>query len=353
MLWDVVHPDADPDQDLAEGTTFDVAGTALLALHTPGHSPGSTCLYAPELDTVFTGDTLFCGGPGATGRSYSDKPTILDSIRERLLTLPGDTVVQHRARRRHGRRRRGRQHPLTWMHPGPASGRPAGATTTGTASSTRPARRPGTGSPTTSREFDTVELNASFYRWPRTRPSPAGGRLPDGLRLAVKAPRGLTHAKRLLHQEVWIGRIAAAWHALGDRAACCWSSSPPTSARRRPAGVVPGRLPPWIRVAVEFRHASWHDDAVFGLLERHGAAYCVMSGAGLPCVLRATAPFVYVRWHGPDHEHLYAGSYSDDDLDWWADRIREWRGTDVFGYFNNDGEGHAVRNARRLRELLG
>ena len=61
-------------------------------------------------------------------------------------------------------------------------------------------------------------------------------------------------------------------------------------------------LPGWIRVCVEFRHPSWDDDAVYALLERHGAAYCIMSGAGLPCVLRATAPFVYVRLHGPDHE---------------------------------------------------
>jgi glyoxylase-like metal-dependent hydrolase (beta-lactamase superfamily II) len=102
MLWDVVYGDggragggpAVPDHALAEGVTFDVAGTTLTALHTPGHSPGSTCLYAPDLGTVFTGDTLFCGGPGATGRSYSDKPTILESIRARLLTLPGATVVR-------------------------------------------------------------------------------------------------------------------------------------------------------------------------------------------------------------------------------------------------------------------
>jgi glyoxylase-like metal-dependent hydrolase (beta-lactamase superfamily II) len=94
MLWDAVHPDSVPDRALAEGVTFDVAGTTLTALHTPGHSPGSTCLYAPGLGTVFTGDTLFCGGPGATGRSYSDKPTILESIRARLLPLPGDTVVR-------------------------------------------------------------------------------------------------------------------------------------------------------------------------------------------------------------------------------------------------------------------
>jgi uncharacterized protein YecE (DUF72 family) len=116
-----------------------------------------------------------------------------------------------------------------------------------------------------------------------------------------------------------------------------------------------GLLPDWMRVAVEFRHPSWLDDGVFALLERHGAAYCVMSGARLPCVLRATAPFVYVRMHGPDPEHLYAGSYSDADLGWWADRVGEWAaaGQDVYVYFNNDGYGHAVRNAERLRALTG
>jgi len=94
MLWEVVHPGTTPDHDLTDGTRFTVAGTTLIALHTPGHSPGSTCLHAPELGTVFTGDTLFCGGPGATGRSYSDHPTIVRSIRERLFALPGDTVVR-------------------------------------------------------------------------------------------------------------------------------------------------------------------------------------------------------------------------------------------------------------------
>ena len=98
MLWDMVYgqsrPAADPDRDLTEGTTFRIAGSSLLALHTPGHSPGSTCLHSADLNTVFTGDTLFCGGPGATGRSFSDKPTILTSIRSKLLTLHGDTVVR-------------------------------------------------------------------------------------------------------------------------------------------------------------------------------------------------------------------------------------------------------------------
>ena len=80
-----------------------------------------------------------------------------------------------------------------------------------------------------------------------------------------------------------------------------------------------------------------------------------MSGAQLPCVLRATAPFVYVRMHGPDATSLYAGSYPDADLRWWADRVGEWAasGRDVYVYFNNDGYGHAVRNAETLRALTG
>ncbi|WP_199583993.1 MBL fold metallo-hydrolase [Blastococcus sp. TF02A-30] len=94
MLWDMTHPGTAPDRDLAAGVEFRVAGTTLVALHTPGHSPGSTCLHAPDLTTVFTGDTLFCGGPGATGRSFSDHPTILNSIRSQLFSLHGDTVVK-------------------------------------------------------------------------------------------------------------------------------------------------------------------------------------------------------------------------------------------------------------------
>ncbi|MBB3084528.1 MBL fold metallo-hydrolase [Geodermatophilus sabuli] len=94
MLWRSVHPEALPDQPVGHCTPFYVAGTFLLSMHTPGHSPGSTSLYARDLNTVFTGDTLFCGGPGATGRSYSDQPTILHSIRSCLLTLPEDTVVR-------------------------------------------------------------------------------------------------------------------------------------------------------------------------------------------------------------------------------------------------------------------
>lgn len=205
--------------------------------------------------------------------------------------------------------------------------------------------------------FSTVELNASFYRWPRdTSFASWRRRLPDGFALSVKAPRGLTHGKKLYGPEVWIERISRCWHELGDKRAVLLVQLPPDLARddARLDHFLTA-LPEWIRVSVEFRHPSWDHTDVYGLLERHNAAYCVMSGANLPCILRATAPFVYIRLHGPDHQHLYGGSYSEDDLRWWADRIREWRGAgkDVYAYFNNDGGGNAVRNADTLQWLLG
>ncbi|KZS57575.1 MBL fold metallo-hydrolase [Mycobacterium ostraviense] len=92
VLWRMTHPDA-AFRAVDDEETLRVAGTELRALHTPGHSPGSVCWYAPELGVVFSGDTLFSGGPGATGRSFSDFPTILRSISQRLGALPGDTVV--------------------------------------------------------------------------------------------------------------------------------------------------------------------------------------------------------------------------------------------------------------------
>ncbi|MDA3625331.1 MBL fold metallo-hydrolase [Saccharopolyspora oryzae] len=94
VLWNLTHPDREPDGELADGQVVEVGGIGLRVLHTPGHAPGAVCLYSPELGVVFTGDTLFAGGPGATGRSYSDFGTITESIRDRLLPLPEDTEVR-------------------------------------------------------------------------------------------------------------------------------------------------------------------------------------------------------------------------------------------------------------------
>jgi len=93
VLWALTHPRRQPDGALHDGMVLEVAGTRVHVLHTPGHAPGAVCFSVPDLGVVFSGDTLFSGGPGATGRSYSAYPTILDSIRTRLFALPPETVV--------------------------------------------------------------------------------------------------------------------------------------------------------------------------------------------------------------------------------------------------------------------
>lgn len=93
MLWDAVWPADSPDRALEAGSTLNVGGHEISVLHTPGHSPGCCSFHDADAGVVFSGDTLFCGGPGATGRSYSDEPTILRSIRDSLLALPDQTIV--------------------------------------------------------------------------------------------------------------------------------------------------------------------------------------------------------------------------------------------------------------------
>jgi glyoxylase-like metal-dependent hydrolase (beta-lactamase superfamily II) len=93
VLWDTVYPDRPPDVSLSDGSSISGAGISLQVLHTPGHSPGGVCLLLESEGIVFGGDTLFKGGPGATGRSYSDFSTIISSIRDRLLPLPPATIV--------------------------------------------------------------------------------------------------------------------------------------------------------------------------------------------------------------------------------------------------------------------
>jgi glyoxylase-like metal-dependent hydrolase (beta-lactamase superfamily II) len=93
MLWDVVHPDRHVDAPLTDGQKIAIAGSDVSVLHTPGHSPGGCCFHVPDLGTVFSGDTLFNGGPGATGRSFSDRSLLVESITKQLLSLENSTTV--------------------------------------------------------------------------------------------------------------------------------------------------------------------------------------------------------------------------------------------------------------------
>ena len=173
--------------------------------------------------------------------------------------------------------------------------------------------------------------------------------------MSVKAPRSLTHAKHLAEPHTWLERIRHGLSLLGARCGVLLVQLPPDMLRDDSRlGTFLKLIPEQIPTTFEFRHPSWHVDPIFTLLEQHGAAYCIMSGANLPCILRATAPFVYIRLHGPAAESLYSGSYPDTNLGWWADRLNEWRAQEhtCWVYFNNDIAGHAVRNATRLTELM-
>ncbi|HEV3168283.1 MAG TPA: DUF72 domain-containing protein [Isosphaeraceae bacterium] len=203
--------------------------------------------------------------------------------------------------------------------------------------------------------FRTVEVNNTFYRWPDEEVF-AGWykRLPQGFLMSVKASRTLTHMQRLRDPAEWLERMDRGLRRLEEHLGVLLIQLPPQFSRDldRLAGFLE-QAPGWIRLAFEFRHASWDREAVYSLLEEHQAAYCVTSGLGRPTILRATAPFVFVRLHGPD-DRRYAGSYSDDSLLRWAERIQEWESErrTVFAYFNNDAEGHAVRNAQTLLRML-
>jgi uncharacterized protein YecE (DUF72 family) len=173
--------------------------------------------------------------------------------------------------------------------------------------------------------------------------------------MSVKAHRGLTHFRRLRSPEPWVERFERCWTALGERREALLVQLHPELERddERLEHFL-DLMPDWIPVAMELRHASWDAPAVYDILERHAAAYVVMSGAGLRCVPRATSKLVYVRMHGPSQDSIYAGSYPDDELRSWADRVLEWHGEGrrVVVYFNNDLGGHAIRNARKLKELV-
>ncbi|MBX6312218.1 MAG: DUF72 domain-containing protein [Isosphaeraceae bacterium] len=207
------------------------------------------------------------------------------------------------------------------------------------------------------RRFRSVEVNNTFYRWPKDETFTTWhDRLPEGFVVSVKASRGLTQFRRLKDPKPWLDRMEGGLRRLGEKLGVLLVQLPRSLAcdLGRLDGFL-GLVPPGIRVAIEFRHPSWLCSEVFAVLERHGAAYCITSGASLPSVLRISAPFAYVRFHGPNPRQPYGGSYTDDDLRGWADRLREWaaQGREVFAYFNNDAQGNAVRNAETLQGMLG
>ena len=202
-------------------------------------------------------------------------------------------------------------------------------------------------------QFDTVEINNTFYRLPeRATFSVWAKAAPPGFLYAVKASRYLTHMKKLKDPEEPLERFFSRASALGRTLGPVLYQLPPHWTADIPRLTAFLRqLPARRRHAIEFRDPSWYRDDVMALLERHRVALCLHDMAGSATGKIAAGPFVYVRFHGPQK---YGGRYRDDVLAdwsaWMAGRLRD--GIPVFAYFNNDIGGHAPRDAARLRALV-
>jgi uncharacterized protein YecE (DUF72 family) len=205
-------------------------------------------------------------------------------------------------------------------------------------------------------QFDTAEINNSFYRLPTENAVETWrSSTPEGFLFAWKASRFITHMKRLKDIEDSIALVFGRMAALGDKFGPVLFQLPPTfradaGTRERVARTL-SLVPPQHRYAFEFRHPSWYEDATLDLLRDHDAALCISDHAAAPAPWLATAGFVYVRAHGTNGR--YAGSYSPETLQNWAQQIARWRaeGRDVYVYFDNDIKSAAPGDARELLRL--
>lgn len=204
------------------------------------------------------------------------------------------------------------------------------------------------------RQFDTVEVNYSFYRLPAPEQFVRWReQAPPGFLYAVKANRYLTHRKRLKDAaeplQRFLERARLLEHTLGP---ILYQLPPRWQADPERLDAFARLLPRDLIHAFEFRDPRWFIPPVRQVLEQHNLAFCIFHAPEWECPLWVTGPAIYLRFHGAGV--LYGGRYSRADLEIWAGRVREWldRGYDVYAYFNNDAFGHAVANAAELREMV-
>jgi uncharacterized protein YecE (DUF72 family) len=204
------------------------------------------------------------------------------------------------------------------------------------------------------RQFNTVELNNSFYHLPSEKAFTTWREsTPENFVFAVKVSRFITHIKRLRNLGSAVENFLSRADFLGEKLGPLLYQLPPSMKRNDELlQNFVSSLPPKYQHAIEFRHESWIDDAVFDILRRHNVGLCVFDMPGFSCPLVATSDFAYVRFH--DSEGLYASCYSGEELSQWAQRIARL-GQNVkvsYIYFNNDAEAFAVENAITLRNFL-
>jgi uncharacterized protein YecE (DUF72 family) len=200
--------------------------------------------------------------------------------------------------------------------------------------------------------FDTVELNAPFYSWPKIATVKSWRRnAPPDFRYSVKVNRLITHEKRMRRTRMLVEEFCKFEEILGDKLGCFLFQFPP-SYKYTPSRLksLIEQLDPRYRNAVEFRHKSWWRKAVFNRFADHKLIFCSISGPRLPDDLIKTSDVLYIRFHG--RSRWYRHDYSTDELADWARKIATSGAHEVWIYFNNDREGFAIKNADELMRLL-
>ncbi|WP_457580167.1 DUF72 domain-containing protein [Ensifer canadensis] len=206
--------------------------------------------------------------------------------------------------------------------------------------------------PIYAQQFNTVELNAPFYSWPTIAAVRTWLRQAEpGFVYTVKVCELITHVKRFEGTSGLIRDFGYIADLLGPQMGCFLFQLPPSVRYScEMMRTILDQLDPRHRNVVEFRHKSWWNEEVFGAFRKSGTIFCSCSGPRLPDELVKTADDIYVRFHGLNR--WYRHDYSDAELGIWAERIRQIGARTVWAYFNNDRDGHAIKNAKRLSVLL-
>ncbi len=205
------------------------------------------------------------------------------------------------------------------------------------------------------KHFDTVEVNNTFYQLPAdTTFDSWRDNSPSRFEFAVKASRFITHMKKLKDPETSSAKFFAGVERLEKKLGPILFQLPPRwQSNLDRLEQFLNSLPPGHSYVFEFRDESWITKEMFATLRRHNVAFCIHDFADMKMPEELTADFTYIRFHGPTTAK-YSGSYSDEQLQRWADRITEWqkRLKTIYVYFNNDVGGWAVKNAARLKEMI-
>ncbi|MBZ9856460.1 DUF72 domain-containing protein [Mesorhizobium sp. CA13] len=203
-------------------------------------------------------------------------------------------------------------------------------------------------------QFETVEINASFYSWPTVANVKSWLRQPGSRTFVytVKVCELITHIRKFEDTEILVKDFGLIADILSERMGCFLFQLPPSYrfTEERLIAIL-GQLDHTRRNVVEFRHKSWWNETVYSAFREKGTIFCSCSAPRLPDVLVRTADDIYVRMHGP--ERWYRHDYTDSELIEWAERIRDSGARRAWVYFNNDYEGFAPKNALTMRRLLG